>query len=150
MDLPSRHSDFHLMESEGLARCQWLLMNAMDPSMNDLGIRFQTQLQRNRDGLHHQTIVVEEVQHRCTNQEDEVGISESQLPHAVVVVALALSPKLVASCFPYDPDHPILFGGEGDLNLIDEEDGIQELPPACRMEVKYQHLVFVVYLKRPC
>ena len=138
------------MEWEGLARCQWRLMNAMAPSMNDLGILSQTQLQQNRDDLHHQKIVVEEVRHRCTNQEDEVETSESQLPRVVVVIALALSPPLVASCFPYDPDHPILFDGGGGLNLIDEEDVIQELPPACRMEVKYQHLVFVVDSKRPC
>ena len=138
------------MEWEGLARCQWLLMNAMAPSMNDLGIRSQTQLQRNRDDLHHQKIVVEEGRHRCTNLEDGVEISESQLPRVVVVIALALAPRLVASCFPYDLDHPILFGGGEGLNLTDEEDVIQELPPACRMEVKYQHLVFVVYSTRPC
>lgn len=72
----------------------------MGPSMNDLGILFQTQLQRNRDGLHHQKIVVEEERHRCTNQGDGVEISESQLPRVVVAVVLAPSPKLVVSCFP--------------------------------------------------
>jgi hypothetical protein len=72
----------------------------MAPSMNGLGVLFQTQLQRNRDGRHHRKIVVEEVQRRCTDQEDEAGISESQLPHVVVAVAPALSPRPVVSCLP--------------------------------------------------
>jgi hypothetical protein len=97
MDPPSRHSDFRLMELEELARCQLRQMNAMAPSMNDPGILFQTQLQRNRDGLHHQKIVIEEVQNRCTNQEGEVETSGWQL---VVAVALALSPMPAASYFP--------------------------------------------------
>lgn len=78
-------------------------MNDPAPSMNDLGILFQTRLQRNRGDPHLQKIVVEEVQHRCTSQEAEVETSEWQLLRVVVAVALALSPKLVVSCFPSGP-----------------------------------------------
>jgi hypothetical protein len=116
--------------------------------MNDLGIS-PTQLQRNQGDLHHQRIVIEEEQHRCKDREDEVEISGWQLPRVVFFVAPALSPKLVVFCFP-SPDHWISFCGAKDLDLIDEEDLIQELPPACRMEVKYQHWVCVVYSRRPC
>ena len=75
-------------------------MSVTGPWVKDLGIPSWTQLQWNRNGLRHRKIGVGEARHRCTNQEDEVGTSESQLPRVVVAGGLALSPKLVVSCFP--------------------------------------------------
>jgi hypothetical protein len=92
-----------------------------------------------------------EEQHRCTDLEGVVVISESQPPRVAVVQLPVLAQELVVSCFPSNLDHRIWNGEVINLNSNDEEVVIliQGLSSACRLKVMYQHSVFVVYLKRP-